>query len=271
MIDFDIAKAWHKIFALHVEFVIEGIEKTILDPRTVGDDTVCDLGHWIFGPGRRYANSSAYNALVETHIRFHYAASSILVEHLAGKAITQLALFRAASEAVLASIDALASSAATDASPVAADASTPGRGGRAEPVWQESMRIGMKLIDEQHQELLIWIEKLNDEPTAAITAKPFVASMSAVKRLAALHFETEEMFMQRAGFPLDQMAQHVCEHARLLDLLVAAGLDGGAGLRRTAAEAYRTIADEVLGHIVKFDLPLRTLVTNPRTAKAGGS
>ena len=259
MIDFDIAKAWHKIFALHVEFVVEGIEKTSLDPHTVADDTVCDLGNWIFGSGRRYANSPAYNDLVETHIRFHYAASSMLVQHLAVNAATQLALFQATSAAVLASIDALASSAGALAAPVRADVP-------AEPVWQDSMRIGMKLIDEQHKELLGWIEKLNDQPGASVTSKSFVRAISAVKRLEQLHFETEETFMKRAGVPLDQMAGHIREHSRLLDLLVEIVTDGDDGIRKTAAEAHRAIKDQVIGHIVRYDLPLRLLVADSGSA-----
>ena len=264
MIDFEIARAWHRIFALHIEFVIDGIGKTGLDPQTVRDDAACDLGKWIFGSGARYARMPEYADLVETHIRFHFAAGSILEEHLAGKPCSQTASFRAASDAVLAAIDALASSAVADQQSGGSTVAARKNSDRDQPAWQESMRIGMKLIDEQHKELLSWIEKLNDQPTAAITAKYFVDSMSAVKRLETLHFETEEMFMQRVGFSREQMLEHVNDHGRLLEELVRLEADAGNGVRKTTAEAYRTIKDEVLGHIVKYDMPLSRLVAASR-------
>ena len=264
MIDFDIAKAWHKIFALHIEFVISGVEKTTLDPQIVRDDAACNLGKWIFGSGARYARMPEYADLVEAHIRFHYSAGAILQEHIAGNAGSQSSSFRAASDAVLAAIDALASSTIT--------APQSGRRGNAtrknvdgnQPAWQESMRIGMQLIDEQHEELLNWIEKLNDEPTAAIGSKTFVDSLSAVKRLETLHFETEEIFMQRTGLPLEQMAEHVHAHRGLLGQLVQIELDAGNGIRQTVAEAHGAIKSKVLGHIAQYDMPLSAHGANPR-------
>jgi hemerythrin-like metal-binding protein len=256
VIDFEIARAWHKLFALHVEFVIEGIEKTSLDPQTVRDDAVCDLGKWIFGSGARYARTPEYADLVETHIRFHFAAGAILNDHLAGNTASQSAKFCAASEAFLAAIDALVSGAVTDQESGEMAAVAKKMGNSGEPVWKESMRIGMKLIDEQHEALLRWIEKLNVQPMAAIASRNFVDSLSAVKRLEMLHFETEEMFMQRIGFRPDQLVEHVDDHGRLLAQLVKVEFDVNSGVRKAAAEAYRTIKGEVLRHIAKYDMSL---------------
>ena len=262
MVDFDIARAWHKLFALHIEFVIDGTEKTRLDPQTIGDDAACNLGKWIFGSGARYARMPEYADLVEAHIRFHHAASMIIEEHLAGKPGSQSSPFRAASDAVLASIDALASSTATERQAIGEISAARRGNGGDETAWQESMRIGMKLIDEQHGELLNWIEMLDDEPGAVITSRSFVESMSAVKRLETLHFETEEIFMQRAGVPLDRLAAHVNAHGKLISRLVRFELDATKGIRKSAASAHRAIKDEVLGHIVKYDMPLREFVAN---------
>ncbi|MCK9381203.1 MAG: hypothetical protein M0P95_09070 [Sulfuritalea sp.] len=263
MIDFDIARAWHKIFALHIEFVIDGIEKTSLDPRVVRDDAACNLGKWIFGSGARYARRPEYADLVESHIRFHYAASAILEEHLAGRAGNQSSSFRAASDAVLASIDALASTMIKAPRPAGRETAAGRKNDEDQPAWQESMRIGMKLIDEQHEELLSWIGKLNDAPTAAITSKSFVDSISAVKKLETLHFETEEIFMQRLGLPHEQVQEHVNAHGELLKELVQVELDAGNGIRKTAAEVHRGIKDHVLSHIARHDMPLSRHIANP--------
>ncbi|MCX7150021.1 MAG: hypothetical protein NTY05_11535 [Rhodocyclales bacterium] len=264
MIDFDIARAWHKIFALHIEFVIDGIEKTNLNPQLVCDDMVCHLGRWIFGPGERYAHRAEYADLLEAHIRFHYAASAVLEARQAGITESQLDSFRAASDAVLATIDALASTAG--ARPPSARRETAARKQKRDhkPSRQESMQIGIKLIDEQHSELLKWIEKLNGQPTAEITSKSVADSISAVQRLETLHFETEEIFMQRIGLPPEQMAEHVAAHGRLLDQLAQVELDARNGICNTAAEAHRAIKDQVLCHIVQYDVPLSRHIADPQ-------
>lgn len=263
MIDFDIARAWHKIFALHIEFVIDGIQKTSLDPNVVRDDAACNLGKWIFGSGARYARIPEYADLVEAHIRFHYAASAILEEHLAGRTGIRSNSFRAASEAVLASIDVLASTTVKTPPSTAREIAAKRKNAGDQPLWQETMRIGMKLIDEQHEELLNWIGKLNHDPAAAITSKSFVDSISAVKRLQTLHFETEEIFMQRLGLPHEQVQEHVNAHGELLKQLARIELDADNGVRQTAAEAHRAIEDQVLSHIAKYDLPLGRYIASP--------
>ncbi len=256
MIDFEIAKAWHKIVALHIAFVIEGIEKSSLDPRIVCDDVVCNLGKWIFGSGARYARMPEYADLVEAHIRFHYAASALLEEHATGNAESRSSSLRAASDAVLASIDALAASTIAVPESGKPGTATQTKDAGDQPAWTESMRTGMQLIDEQHEELLNWIGKLNDAPAAEITSQFFVDLISAVKRLETLHFETEEIFMQRAGLPVDQMLEHVQAHKMLLNQLVQVELDAGNGICKTAAEAQRAIKNAVLSHIAKYDMPL---------------
>lgn len=49
------------------------------------NDGLCDLGHWLFGEGSRYANLPAYGELLQEHGRFHLESAKILLLVEAGK------------------------------------------------------------------------------------------------------------------------------------------------------------------------------------------
>jgi len=49
------------------------------------NDGLCDLGHWLFNEGSRYANLPAYGELLMQHGRFHLESAKILLLIEAGK------------------------------------------------------------------------------------------------------------------------------------------------------------------------------------------
>jgi len=261
---FDIAKSWHRMFALHVEFVLDGVEQSKLDPSGLSDEAACGMGKWITGPGARYAHLPEFAELVAKHAHFHAIAGEMLKDHLAGRRTAakqlQARSFGSASDAVLAAIDALAAHVFADTRMT--EAAGQEGGVRRESHWRESMRIGERLLDEQHIELANLIDHLNDDPTAPITAESFVTAISAVDKLTALHFETEEIFMQRVGYPLHLMEEHVKEHERLLRLFLQIDLDIMAGSSMAAADVYQKVDTEVINHILDYDSKLSDYATN---------
>jgi methyl-accepting chemotaxis protein len=81
-----------------------------LDPAATAQDSACDLGKWLHGEGRRFAQTSEFTRLVSDHARFHRAAGDVIRRADSGQQVSEdLALggrseFAQASGAVVASL-----------------------------------------------------------------------------------------------------------------------------------------------------------------------
>lgn len=244
------------MYALHLEFVVDGIEASLLDPAAVRDDSRCDLGRWLRGMGlQRYAAFPAYRDLIVAHREFHDCAADMLAAHQSGNSVAANRLaatkFRTTSATVILSLEAL-QAAIEGSSPHPGGASS--SGGEAGEIWRESFRIGMAAIDQQHIELSRLIERLNDDPDAAITTESFMDRFAAFRNLLSLHFDTEELFMRRSAMPAESIEQHVREHDRLLDAVTKVDFAAMSHARLTAADVYRRFKQEVQDHIAKYDV-----------------
>lgn len=60
MINLDFLKIWQHTFALHLEYIAEGIEEVTLSASVVGDPAVCQFGKW--------ANFAAHQELSNRHL-----------------------------------------------------------------------------------------------------------------------------------------------------------------------------------------------------------
>ena len=74
MIDFDIAKTWHKLFAEHLELIAHGAIEEELTEASVCDDRACKLGKWLDGPAHAMSNLPSYTELRRHHRHFHQSA-----------------------------------------------------------------------------------------------------------------------------------------------------------------------------------------------------
>ena len=265
MIDFDIAKVWHKVFALRVKFLIDGSNQSSLDPQTFSYDAICDLDQWIHGPGKGFAHIPGYVELVEKHSQFHCTASLLLKEHSEHHRSSLQGLaksFFASSEALTAAIDALRtkifSLAPTDKTDTAGESIS----SRDELIDQGSIKQWLKELDMQHIELAILVERICGETTTSSTAKRLLERKSSLQKLASLYFETQEIFMKRLEFPPYEMAEHIKEHDRILFLFNLITYDVMNKHYKSAAQSFQTINNEILDHIVKFDLALGDYVSD---------
>ncbi len=90
--DFDSAIDVHSKWKVRLRAVIAGNDK--LDPARISTDDSCDLGCWIHGEGKKFANSPLYTVLRAEHARFHQCAAKVVSESNSGN--------RAAAEALMA-------------------------------------------------------------------------------------------------------------------------------------------------------------------------
>lgn len=64
----------------HITWLIDLVDSIIdgrpVDPEVVRCDDHCQVGQWIHGEGRQYADSAHYQNLKDIHARFHACAAS---------------------------------------------------------------------------------------------------------------------------------------------------------------------------------------------------
>ncbi len=86
-----------------------------------------------------------------------------------------------------------------------------------EAVWNSRYDTGIKIIDEQHQELFRLVEQLRHLVQAGAQREVVEALLKALVASTEQHFETEESHMARYGYP--DLTQHVAEHTSMLTSL----------------------------------------------------
>jgi hemerythrin-like metal-binding protein len=68
-------------------------------------------------------------------------------------------------------------------------------------LWDESLSVGVKKIDKQHQELVKIINCLVENEDAAGHSEPIAHVLDRMTKYAVYHFETEEALMVEYGYP----------------------------------------------------------------------
>ncbi|MCE1203134.1 MAG: bacteriohemerythrin [Holophagaceae bacterium] len=86
-----------------------------------------------------------------------------------------------------------------------------------EVAWNTRYDTGIKLIDEQHQELFQIVDRLRRMVQQGADRIAVEALLQDLVACSERHFATEETYMQRFAYP--DLAQHLSEHASMLTSL----------------------------------------------------
>jgi len=119
--------------------------------------------------------------------------------------------------------------------------------------WDESLAIGIELIDAQHRE---WIRRVEDVSLAMHSAegvRRLVKTLDFLKDYTRFHFETEERFMADHQYP--ELDDHRREHAELHETLarLEADLDE-EGITAPLTESVNTLLENwLIQHIRQVD------------------
>jgi hemerythrin len=271
MIDFDVARAWHEIYALRLRLFVDGIVDCDRDAGSVRDDTACDLGKWLHVTAeRQLGDLPQYQVLREAHRHFHVCASDMVITFNTADTDTARRTaageFMAASAAVLAALDDVEReyAARSAADPVArapsgaVTAADRTLSSEEKHGWNKSLRIGLPVIDEQHRVLTELVDKLMATPTAKVESEQAGDVFFKIGRLLETHFETEESLMRHYGVPADWFEAHREEHTRILSECADINLQMMAGRTLTVTDIFPLLREMIIGHIVRYDLDIKT-------------
>lgn len=118
MLDFEQAIAAHVAWRGKLSKYLANPDQS-LQPSEIGLDNRCDLGNWIAGEGKKFANLAEYARVKSEHTRFHKIAAAIVLRANASQKVEQEVVlgakseFMSASAAVVRSLMALKSKVGT--------------------------------------------------------------------------------------------------------------------------------------------------------------
>lgn len=75
--DFDEAIVSHLKWKIHLRNFLDGRGEK-LDSAAVAKDDGCELGQWIYGEGKLFADTAPYQDLVRKHAQFHLRAAEVV-------------------------------------------------------------------------------------------------------------------------------------------------------------------------------------------------
>jgi hemerythrin len=261
VIDFDIAKTWHKLFAEHLELVAHGIIDEELSEASVCDDGACKLGKWLDGPAHAMSKLPSYTDLRFHHHHFHQCACDLLriardASH-AGARNVAVANFRAASTTVVAAIDQLV------ADHAALDSGHDSGGVFGEPgtkphaSWNEAMSTGVAAIDDHHKAIVTILDKLAVTPDLPVMSELANDALTDLGRILQLHFAVEETYLKKCGMPEQELAAHLREHYKILEQYAEINFDAMTRGHMRIKDISATVKAWAVDHVITYDLAIK--------------
>ena len=127
-----------------------------------------------------------------------------------------------------------------------------------EPVqWSEKFSVGVRVLDQQHQQLIKLLNRLiSTQGTINTHSETVSDTLEAMTRYAQAHFKAEERLMEAYGFPglEEQKIQHRDFRKRTVDLCTATYL----GVDQIPEALLLYLSDWWVRHILEHDMAYRS-------------
>lgn len=77
-------------------------------------------------------------------------------------------------------------------------------------VWTEKCSVGVKILDNQHKQIIRSINKLIEHPNEPVDSETISDVLNEITEFASKHFRTEEKLLEEHGYPglEDQKKEH---------------------------------------------------------------
>jgi len=120
--------------------------------------------------------------------------------------------------------------------------------------WDESYSVGVKVIDDEHRQLIAMINKAYDSVTNMEEDKVLGELVKDMCAYAMSHFATEDSLMNKYGYPAAErhikMHENFAVKAEALNNLVS------SGDKVEPVKVFKFLADWLRDHILKTDKEL---------------
>jgi hemerythrin len=123
-------------------------------------------------------------------------------------------------------------------------------------IWQESMRLGISLLDRQRQDIAGLIEEIDRRPEDHITSEYFLGKFSMLQVVISEYFVREEELIRELAMPPRLRTAHEAKHSAILEIFNNVYFDSLNGKPRNAHEIYQVIRLELARHFADDDCEL---------------
>ena len=121
--------------------------------------------------------------------------------------------------------------------------------------WNDGLNLGVKIVDDEHKELLRIINNLSDAINNDKTKDTIHDIFSALEKYALVHFENEEALLKKCNYPFLQ--EHHNKHNEFtLKVPELKAKLFTSGDEATAKEVVNFLIDWLFNHIIEEDIPL---------------
>jgi hemerythrin-like metal-binding protein len=122
-------------------------------------------------------------------------------------------------------------------------------------VWDDSFSVGIKKIDQQHQELVRIINCLVENEDAAGHSEPIAQVLDRMTKYAVYHFETEEKLMLDYAYPETESQR--ASHTQFKTKTAKFCLDAVQGKETLPDELLNYLRDWLVHHILQEDMKFK--------------
>jgi hemerythrin len=117
--------------------------------------------------------------------------------------------------------------------------------------WQEEYSVGVKELDDQHQNLLNIINSLLSEKEDEFDQNKLSIAISAMIHHAYIHFATEEQYLAQANYP--DFKPHVLDHVGFIMKTLELSLKVKDGTRENRLELLSYLKNWYSSHVLGID------------------
>ena len=122
--------------------------------------------------------------------------------------------------------------------------------------WNDSLRLGVETIDNEHQELLAILNNVLEAKSKPKTAREGAELIDRLLEFSIAHFRHEEELMVRIGYP--EFESHRRAHVKLREQarFLKKVLDGEDNPALVRLELAGFLSEWLADHLVQMDLPM---------------
>jgi hemerythrin len=116
--------------------------------------------------------------------------------------------------------------------------------------WDETLSVGVREIDAQHQGLLCLINELHESMKQGKSREMLGQVVARLKDYARAHFSTEEKHLRQTAFP--GFEEHRIQHDKFIEKVLDFELEMAEG-RTSPLEVARFLMDWYVRHVKGLD------------------
>lgn len=121
--------------------------------------------------------------------------------------------------------------------------------------WSDSLSVGVRVVDEQHQQLLHMFNSLGDAMRAGTGHEELIKLMHGLASYALEHFSTEEELMQQIQY--GEYEDHHAKHQEFTAKILAFNEEHKRGNALLTTEVHLYLRDWIVNHIMETDLRMK--------------